>query len=285
MSPAPIDEESELLPDPTGTPDWARLFVSSAWSAWRGPGFPDVERFCFFIGYSRSGHSLVGSLLNAHPNVLISHELDALRFVKAGFRRAQLYSLIRRRDEAFESLGRAWTGYDYSVPGGHQGEYGSITVIGDKRGRKSALEIAERPELLERLRRTVGVPIRVIHITRNPFDNIVTEANRRLLTLDRATSWYQRTCASVAVTRTLLDESELLDLKYESFASDPRGVLADLCRFLGVDAPDSFLDACAAVVWPSTKRRRDTVDWSPEDLARVEALIQQYDFLSHYTFE
>jgi phage terminase large subunit-like protein len=41
--------------------------------------FHDVGVFCIFIGYPRSGHSLVGSLLNAHPEVIISHELDVLR--------------------------------------------------------------------------------------------------------------------------------------------------------------------------------------------------------------
>ncbi len=50
----------------------------------------ELERFCFFIGYARSGHTLVATLLNAHRQVMIAHELDAIRFVRHGFRRAQL---------------------------------------------------------------------------------------------------------------------------------------------------------------------------------------------------
>ena len=38
-----------------------------------------------FIGYPRSGHSLIGSLLDVHPNAIVAHELDALKFVGAGF--------------------------------------------------------------------------------------------------------------------------------------------------------------------------------------------------------
>jgi hypothetical protein len=38
-----------------------------------------------FIGYLRSGHSLIASLLDAHPNAIATHELDALKFVGARF--------------------------------------------------------------------------------------------------------------------------------------------------------------------------------------------------------
>jgi hypothetical protein len=38
----------------------------------------DVETMLIFIGYPRSGHSLIGSLLDAHPNVVIANEYDIL---------------------------------------------------------------------------------------------------------------------------------------------------------------------------------------------------------------
>jgi hypothetical protein len=34
--------------------------------------FADVHAFCLFVGYSRSGHSLVGALLDAHPGITIA---------------------------------------------------------------------------------------------------------------------------------------------------------------------------------------------------------------------
>ena len=40
--------------------------------------FAAVRTFLLFVGHPRSGHSLVGSLLDAHPDVVVSHELDAL---------------------------------------------------------------------------------------------------------------------------------------------------------------------------------------------------------------
>ena len=38
-----------------------------------------LKYFVFFIGYPRSGSTLTGSLLDAHPNVIIANEYDLTR--------------------------------------------------------------------------------------------------------------------------------------------------------------------------------------------------------------
>ena len=53
--------------------------------------FDRVERFCLFVGYPRSGHSIVGAVLNAHRDAVISHELDAPPLVLGGCTRDDLY--------------------------------------------------------------------------------------------------------------------------------------------------------------------------------------------------
>ena len=55
----------------------------------RHPGVPRTETSCnrtghvtiliLFIGYSRSGHTLVASLLDAHPRVAVANEYSLLR--------------------------------------------------------------------------------------------------------------------------------------------------------------------------------------------------------------
>lgn len=277
--------QARRIRDPHGPLRWSWRYLSSAWGAIGARELDDVERFCLFIGHARSGHSLIGSLLNAHPEMVISHELDAVGYLSHGFGRRQLYWLILQRDAVFGEMDRTWTGYDYSVPGQHQGEFDRLRVIGDKRGRTTALELGAKPALLDRLRRTVGVPIRVVHVTRNPYDNIATEAVRRRLTLADATRWYERSCSAVDRVRPLLAPDELVDLGYESFTERPREGLAALCRFVGVEATDSYLDSCSGVVWPATKRRRDALDWTAEDRRRVEALIAGHPVLGTYTFD
>jgi hypothetical protein len=244
-----------------------------------------LEQFCFFIGYARSGHTLVSTLLNAHPDVVIAHELDAVRFIGHGFRRQQLLWLILQRDQQFGQIGRQWAGYPFEVPGQFQGRFERLRVIGDKRARASVLQIARRPKLLDRVRRVVRVPIKVIHVTRNPFDNIASEARRFDLSLTEATTWYEQMCTAISVVRPLLDRSELVDLRYEDFVGDPGPVVGALCGFLGIQPEPTYLEACAGIVWPTTNRSRDAVEWSADERRGVERLIERYDVLRSYTFE
>ncbi len=274
------------LADPRTKGDWAKLYIGSALGAARNnPRFEEVRHFSFFIGYARSGHTLVASMLNAHPEVVIANELDAVRFVRHRFLRRQLYWLLLQRDDRFGSTERTWSGYQYEVPGQFQGRVERLRVLGDKRARSSVLQIAKDPSLLDRLRRRVGVPIRVVHVTRNPYDNIATEARRHKMTLGQSTEWYERMCRAVAVVRPLLDGSELVDLRYETFVEHPGPALADLCRFIEVEPADPYLEACAGIVWPSTNRSRDAVEWTDSDRAGVERLIDRYEVLQSYSFD
>ena len=40
--------------------------------------YDGVETFVMFIGYPRSSHSLVGAILDAHPEIIIPHEYDLM---------------------------------------------------------------------------------------------------------------------------------------------------------------------------------------------------------------
>jgi Sulfotransferase family len=273
------------IPDPRSKREWASMYVSSLLAARGNPDLSELERFCFFVGYARSGHTLVATLLDAHSEMVIAHELDVARFVRHGFRRSQLVSLILQRDQQFGEIGRTWSGYQYEVPGQHQGSFKRLRVIGDKRARASALQIAARPRLLERIRQVVKVPITVVHVTRNPFDNIATEARRHKMSLSKATEWYEQICRAVSVVRPMLDASELVDLRYEDFATNTAPALTGLCRALGVGHDPAYLEACAGIVWPSTKRTRDAAEWSDDDRRGVERVIETYDVLGSYTFD
>ena len=56
----------------------------------------------------------------------------------------------------------------------------SYKVIGNKQGgHTSAITPYEVFSYLEELKKLTGIPIRLIHVVRNPFDNIATIALRR----------------------------------------------------------------------------------------------------------
>jgi hypothetical protein len=274
------------LAHPQRESDWFLHRVRATLESYRyRKAFDAVERYCFFAGYQRSGHSLIGSLLNAHPDIVIAHELGAVPYIEHGFTRNQLFSALLRRDRDFASLGRKWTGYEYAVANQHQGSFRRLRVIGDKFGGTTAVQLAENPKLLADLRRTVGVPIRVLHVTRNPFDNITTLAHRMHTSLAQATTRYGRLCHSVSVVTGMLEPGELLNVDYDAFVASPSAGLSDMCRFLNVDVDESYIRDCSAVVWPKTRRTRDSAEWSSADIAAVQSLLDSYPTLQHYSFD
>lgn len=249
--------------------------------------FRQVERYVMFVGASRSGHSLVGSLLNAHPNVVIAHQLHALRYVAAGYRRQQLFEMILRTERRYGSRGRVSNKgrFSYTVPGQWQGRYTELRVIGDKRGASSAELLDRRPEVLDQLRSLVGVPIHVVNVVRNPFDTITTMGVRFRVDLPQAAERYFGLAGTTARIRGALDEGEWFDLRHEDLIREPEGSLTRLCRFVGVEAEEGYLHDCASIVYRRPHQSRYEGPWTPELIAQVQQRMAPFAFLDGYQFE
>lgn len=261
-------------------------YVRGSYGAWRHrQALEDIETYCGFIGYSRSGHTLVGSLLNAHPNVVIAHELHVLDCVVAGLPRRQIFALIIGRDRWFGNRGRVWSGYDYNVEGQWQGRFETLRVIGDKRGGGSTKLLRRMPEALDRLRDTLALPLRFVHVIRNPYDNITTLALRTGRELGVRLEGYFSLVDTVQRVRCQLQDEELFDLHLESLIADPSKCLGRLCAFLGLPASEDYLAACAAVVFDSPRRTRFDAPWTNELIEQVAERAAAYDFLAGYRFD
>ncbi|MCS3956555.1 hypothetical protein GGP81_003097 [Salinibacter ruber] len=148
------------------------LSIRSAIGGWRyRNAFKDVRVFTFFLGYMRSGHTLVGQLLNAHPNIVISHELGALSLLAKGYSVPQVFYLCVRKDKEFGGQNRTWTGYKYKINGQYQRSFENLHVIGDKHGAATVYDFENNTKLF-RILSKYSKKIKGIHHTRKPFDVI-----------------------------------------------------------------------------------------------------------------
>jgi len=249
--------------------------------------FARIRTYCMFLGYPRSGHSLVGSLLDAHPHAIIAHELHALRYIRYRFSRDQLFWLLLENSRDFTEKGREWTGYSYLVPGQWQGRFSDLRLIGDKRGGTSVRELRRRPWLLEELRSCVGLPLRFIHVVRNPYDNVATihARNAKGRPLEFALDHYLRMAREICDLKHRLPEDEIIELRHEELVADPQIQLRSLCHFLGLEPDEGYLSACARIVFRSPHRTRKDVDWTSELLTRAEREFSALPFLSGYSFD
>lgn len=260
-----------------------------------GELFEGVEVCCLFVGYPRSGHTLVGSLLDAHPRVVIAHELDLLAYVHARFGRSALCSLMLESSRAFTERGRTWTGYSYAVPGQWQGRFERIRVIGDKHGESTSIRLKLTPRVLGRLERTLRAPVKLVHVIRNPFDNVATiernvDAIAKELIAPRgsalldAVAYYRMLADAVVFARDVLG-AQVLDVRHEAFVASPEAELERICRFLGLDVPPGYLSACASIVFTAPRRTRHDTIWDPRATAEVNEAIERFPFLSGYSFD
>jgi hypothetical protein len=243
-----------------------------------------VRSFLMFVGHPRSGHSLVGVLLDAHPNVLVAHELDVLKYVEAGFGREQLFVLLRRQERARAARGQVTSAdYAYGVPGQWQGRYRRLDVIGDKKGGKSTLRLGDRPELLDRLAATVVVPVKIIQVVRNPYDNIATMHRRApRASLAHHVEQYFHLAAIADTVRMRIPAEDYHGVHLEDLIADPATTLAGLCSFLDVAAEPDYIEACASIVFPTPRQTRANAPWTPELLATVEARMADHPVLARY---
>jgi len=246
----------------------------------------DVERYCFFIACPRSGHSIVGALLDAHPEMIIAHECGAFRYQRARFKKYQILQLLLENSEKVAKTGRKHFVYSLDVPGAWQGRASTLRVIGDKHGEGALLRIQEMPSLLPAMCQTFS-PIRFVHVVRNPYDSIASIALSRTrgLSLDDAIRYYFSLCQTIVHVRERISRDQCFELRHEHLISDPDGTLSGLCAFLGVEAPRDYLAACRKALFKKPLLTRREITWSLDQIHAVAWQAENLPFLDGYRHE
>jgi hypothetical protein len=252
--------------------------------------FDEVAAYCAFVGHNKAGSSMLGGLLDAHPDVILSDEADALRFVQEGFEREPLFWLLDRRSRLEARSGRITARrlepYSYAVSGGSQGRSDRPRVVGDSTTGTSTRRLGTDPDLLHRLARVMGTTeVKLVHIVRNPFDPISVMMVRGARTFRNSIDHFFTACDMLVDIRQRVAPGSLHVVRHEDFVENPEQGLERTCRFLGVDADAGYLRHCAAIIRRTPDRSRDMVGWTPEWISEVQDRLTAYDFLAGYSYE
>lgn len=258
------------------------------------PDFSRLRTYCSFVGHGRSGSSLVGALLNAHPNVVMSNELNGLRRLRTGLTARQLYRLIcliSLRQVRRGSKGGG--GYGYAVPGQWQGSHKELLVIGDRKAGATAYEIVSDPGLLMTLDRKVRLDKKFIHVIRNPFDTIATTCKYTPRKpgedahghLSREIRNYFARCTAVRMIEQTFGAASVHHLQHERLVGDPQHHLKQLCGFLNIEAPSHYLRDCASIINNTAHQSRGSVTWAEDQKAEVRRGMKECHWLAEYQFD
>lgn len=249
--------------------------------------FGEPGTFLMFIAWPRSGHSLLGALLDAHPDMAIAHELHVFKWYSEEFASSEVMYACWQNARHYGIAGRLWGAYDYTVPGQWQGRVRRLSVLGDKKGGESSMVLSETPDNVDRVQRRLRPRIRMVHAVRHPLDNIATMAQRSRTTqgqgdgFGRALQRYLR-CAEANRQTCALYPDDTITVWHEDLIADPRRELRRLAAYLGVEADPAWIEACAGIVRPSASRSRDRIDWTSGRLAAVRDIVGRFDFLQRY---
>ena len=290
----------------------------------------DVKAFVFFVGYPRSGNSITGSMLDAHPHIVVSHELHFFRNWKSIFAReahlnkqTQLYNEIYANSVKVAMPGRARQhkskGYSLRVPNSWQGKFDSrIEVIGDKgAGAVSHEYLRNATEFiahLQELKDMVSVPVKVIHVVRNPYDMITTgtlyemgklvsevpadfvlkvketysagaglKVRDQFLLKKEIMDYFDMMKAVVNITR-LVGRHNVLEVHLKNLVHHPRETILSITNFFGVAADEKFLKACSDKIFSQLSHTRNLLQWPHELVQSVQRRINDYKCLRIYNF-
>ena len=242
-----------------------------------------VKHYLFFLGNQRTGHTLIGSLLDAHECITISHELNALKYFTLRFGKKQVFNLIAENSRNEALMGRGESGYSYQVPNAHQGNSSKLLVIGDKDARRDTKMLLKFPSILDGFRRK-GLSIKVIVILRHPFDNIATICRRQHQEeIDRdSIELFFKMADAVHKVIPAFAKEEILLMKQEDFIENPQFRLKDICAFLDVEASNSYLSNATSIVWESKSLSRSKMPWTDEQIELVQDSMRRNPLFDVY---
>ena len=279
-----------------------------------------VKKFVLFVGHSHSGHSIIGAILDAHPNVIMAHEYRVLEPCVWGSTTPQIQS---KRDlfnnlyrNSYRSVQTGWRsplprrkGYNLHIESQWQGTFSQLKVIGDKGGGKLSdtllKSLNKTVACFSHLKKKIQIPIVLFHVMRNPFDILATTfVNSRGLSVHEMISKGRKLnvarnqiipVASVIARREKsamewinskeMKNTEVVHIRSEKFINDPRRHVKEMCRTLDVPCPSDYVRACDEKIYKKVSPSRKTINCTKDVIEEVREIFKQIPSFSGYSFD
>ena len=284
-----------------------------------GPKLPQnvidrVKTFVFFLGYPHSGHSIVGSLMDSHPHMVISHEADLFTKLSKGViapTKTAIFNAIWENTLGTIIHGiRAENnkGYNLTISNSYEGKYvDHIDVIGDKKGGTTVYLLMKQPKRWSDVFNSIkalNITIMVILVHRNPYDIVastylmahyslpkfasIKKANTSVKTnAGQVNGWISDffSYLKAIVNAEKAYNLDMIEIHGKDLISDPKGTLLKLCNDLGVACSENYLEICANKIFRTESRTRYLIKWTDENLKTMKENIGKYSSLKDYSFD
>jgi len=249
--------------------------------------FNEITNTILFCGYPRSGSTLVGSILDSHENIVISHELDLISFLEKGYNKNEIYNLIINNSKVFYRVGREWSGYSYKFENLCQGRFKDLKIIGDKKAATTTIKLYKNRELFKKLKKDFS-NIKFIHVVRNPFDIIsrmILKSSKKSKNLfDLVISEFNLLVNGVIFIRNNVEKENFITIYHEDIISSPKKEIEKLISLLKVKSDKRILEYAKPIIFMRPRKTRLKLNWTNNYIDKVNKIINRVDFLQRYNF-
>ena len=254
-----------------------------------------MKYFLSFMGYPRSGHTLVAAILNANPNVVCSNQLNIFNDIEHKVKVMDGLDNFLEYIKNYSIQTNTWkdTTQILHVP------KEEITVVGDKTGHRTVDILNKNPERLGIFKQIIGVPIKWILVVRNPFDNIATwgklnytfktdpirkHKNPHVTEYDELQNCINEYRILNETIFKLRRSEDVLKVNHEYVITRMHNTLEEISDFLEISFDPIWRDNVRNAVWKKPRLTRGQVSWTTKQKQEVNDIINQYEWLEGYEF-
>lgn len=241
-----------------------------------------LRAFLFVVGNARSGSTILGAVLDSHPNIVVANETSESSNFWRGSDREAIIAGILHNAEQQAATGRSSSGYKYQL-GLPPSRKGDIQIIGDKIWNPALLLLHGDYGLIPSIEERLGVPLIVVHAVRNPYDTIATMHRRSGAPLGDRIRWYAMHCEAAEAISERLTGGSFAHVFHEDLLGSPRETIEKMCRILGVQTDGKQVAAAETLLFRTPHNTRSLVRWAPADLGAIKDLIDRFPWLQRYS--
>jgi len=248
------------------------------------PPLASTRCFVMIIGNARSGSTLLGAVLDGHPRAVVANESAASFQLWRGWNGPDILRDVLDNASQMAAEGRLSEGYRYQVGPPPEAKPEPL-VAGDKAWNPALLILHGNPHLLGSLEERLGIPVRLVHAIRNPYDVIATMHRRSGAPIEDRIRWYFMHCEAAAAVRSRQPADRFLDAHHADLVADPATELARLLAFLALPLDGAHLEATRGLLFSRPRRTSKRIDWQPAQIAEIASRMKDFAFLDRYRDE
>jgi hypothetical protein len=244
--------------------------------------FNSLKHYVIFMRYKRSGSALLVNLLDAHPNAIFVRNEELYGKFERWEEPELIYNHLYNFTKRYRSKPFSANGYKYPIAGVGYAE--NPIVIGHKSSTRRFLPMAEDAEKMETFQKAVGLPLKHLHLVRDPYDQVNArwqqkEFRRKNAPLGELIDHVRE--QTEGNYKMFKQADDYYQLHYEDLRSHPAGTMSAVCTFLGLPVTSDHLNSCRELVTQAPEKEAGT--WTGADRSAVEKLIADYpEFYNRY---